>query len=211
MQLLLGCGGQRLPWFPVDAYDLLLRRVQVSGHDPCFRDGVTALVYQYAISMREGPVKKFDYCAARRVVADHSDRVDGGSKSHQVVRRIRGASGDESFFFMADNDDGRLARKLVRFSKNVYVGHNVTDNGDTGLLEILNKLAICRGFCHQAFLNFFASARNISIPLSVSGCFSIASRTFGGIVSMSAPISPDWITCIGCRMLATMTSVRIAS
>jgi hypothetical protein len=75
----------------------------------------------------------------------------------------------------------QLNRKGAKGAKEIHKSKTtlLIPSRNTGTLKL-----------HQAFLNFFASARNISIPLSVSGCFSIISSTFGGIVSMSAPISP---------------------
>ena len=45
------------------------------------------------------------------------------------------------------------------------------------------------------------------MPMSVSGCLKSASMTDGGHVQMSAPMRAAGTTCIGCRTLATSTSV----
>lgn len=64
----------------------------------------------------------------------------------------------------------------------------------------------CLRVCYF-FSCFFQSARNFSIPMSVSGCFTIWSITEKGIVEMCAPASAASRTCRGFRTLATMTSV----
>ena len=53
------------------------------------------------------------------------------------------------------------------------------------------------------------SARNFSIPISVSEWLNNLSSTSNGIVAMSAPIFADSITWIGCLTDATITSVSI--
>ena len=58
---------------------------------------------------------------------------------------------------------------------------------------------------------FLASSKNCAIPLSVRGCFTICSIMAGGIVTISAPISPASITWMGFRILATMIRVSISS
>ena len=57
------------------------------------------------------------------------------------------------------------------------------------------------------FSNFFQSARNFSIPISVSGCFTSWSITLNGIVAMCAPARAASTTWSGFRTLATITSV----
>ena len=51
---------------------------------------------------------------------------------------------------------------------------------------------------------FAQSALNCSIPLSVSGWWTICWRTLNGTVAMWAPASADWVTWSGLRMDAEM-------
>ena len=57
------------------------------------------------------------------------------------------------------------------------------------------------------FSSFFQSARNFSIPMSVSGCFASWSMTLNGMVAMCAPAMAASSTWSGFRTLATITSV----
>jgi len=63
------------------------------------------------------------------------------------------------------------------------------------------------GILSPYFGTFSQSLRNLSIPMSVSGCFKSCSITEKGIVAICAPILAASTTCRGLRMLATMTSV----
>src|SRR5699024_8615708 len=56
----------------------------------------------------------------------------------------------------------------------------------------------------------FQSAKNFSMPWSVSGWEMSCSITFNGIVAMSAPASAAWITCCGCLIEAAIISVGIS-
>jgi hypothetical protein len=63
------------------------------------------------------------------------------------------------------------------------------------------------GYTLVAACTFSQSLRNFSRPMFVSGWLNMASMTAGGQVQTSAPIRPASTTWIGCRTLATSTSV----
>ena len=75
-------------------------------------------------------------------------------------------------------------------------------------LEVRQLLG--RGLHCAAPLAAAQSFRNRSMPMSVSGCLKSASMTDAGHVQMSAPMRAAATTCIGCRALATSTSVSNA-
>ncbi len=71
----------------------------------------------------------------------------------------------------------------------------------------LVSVSVVNGFSFYFFSNFFQSDRNLSIPMSVSGCFTSWSITLKGIVEMWAPARAASTTWSGFRTLATITSV----
>jgi len=66
----------------------------------------------------------------------------------------------------------------------------------------------CRSAEGNLYLRVFSqSARNFSMPTSVSGCLASCCITAKGMVQMSAPIKAALSTCMGLRTEATMISV----
>ncbi len=72
--------------------------------------------------------------------------------------------------------------------------------------KLKRKTNIIKVFFYFSF-KFFQSFKNLSIPISVKGCFISFSNVWKGIVAISAPIRADSIKCIGCLTDATITSV----
>ena len=72
------------------------------------------------------------------------------------------------------------------------------------LLEVLDPDRMRQALTACAFSQSF---RNVSRPMSVSGCLNSASMTAAGQVQMSAPMRAASTMCIGPRVEATSTSV----
>lgn len=66
-------------------------------------------------------------------------------------------------------------------------------NGPGGMPEAISDL--CRFFRVCYWGTFFQSSRNLSMPLSVRGCFHNDGNREPGIVAMSAPRTAACCTC----------------
>src|SRR3954452_12992067 len=73
-----------------------------------------------------------------------------------------------------------------------------------------NSTLVFRRSSFVGYWRLFQSARNFSIPLSVSGCFILCSITLKGQVAISAPASAESIIWRGWRIEADSTLVVIS-